>query len=221
MFDITNVMTNVSNSIEININVDIPKEYLEKASILELKDVTFVGSISKVIDYYNIKGLLKGIMILPDDVTLERVSIPFRVEIDTDFWENFETDENNLIIFENNIDLISFLWQNIVLEVPSKVRGKKDEEITLEGDGWRLMTEDEYNKGNNLGLSELKTLLDKRKEWYSWQYHLEKLVKLEEIWEELTIKLLLMDLLNVQIVVQWLDLIELVVNADFIREKKK
>ena len=88
MFDITNVMTNVSNSIEININVDIPKEYLEKASILELKDVTFVGSISKVIDYYNIKGLLKGIMILPDDVTLERVSIPFRVEIDTDFGEN-------------------------------------------------------------------------------------------------------------------------------------
>lgn len=164
MFDITNVMTNVSNSIEININVDIPKEYLEKASILELKDVTFVGSISKVIDYYNIKGLLKGIMILPDDVTLERVSIPFRVEIDTDFGENFETDENNLIIFENNIDLISFLWQNIVLEVPSKVREKKDEEITLEGDGWRLMTEDEYNKGNNLGLSELKTLLDKRKE---------------------------------------------------------
>lgn len=164
MFDITNVMTNVSNSIEININVDIPKEYLEKASILELKDVTFVGSISKVIDYYNIKGLLKGIMILPDDVTLERVSIPFRVEIDTDFGENFETDENNLIIFENNIDLISFLWQNIVLEVPSKVRGKKGEEITLEGDGWRLMTEDEYNKGNNLGLSELKTLLDKRKE---------------------------------------------------------
>lgn len=77
MFDITNVMTNVSNSIEININVDIPKEYLEKTSILELKDVTFVGSISKVIDYYNIKGLLKGIMILPDDVTLERVSIPF------------------------------------------------------------------------------------------------------------------------------------------------
>lgn len=164
MFDITNVMTNVSNSIEININVDIPKEYLEKASILELKDVTFVGSISKVIDYYNIKGLLKGIMILPDDVTLERVSIPFGVEIDTDFGENFETDENNLIIFENNIDLISFLWQNIVLEVPSKVREKKDEEITLEGDGWRLMTEDEYNKGNNLGLSELKTLLDKRKE---------------------------------------------------------
>lgn len=52
MFDITNVMTNVSNSIEININVDIPKEYLEKTSILELKDVTFVGSISKVIDYY-------------------------------------------------------------------------------------------------------------------------------------------------------------------------
>lgn len=164
MFDITNVMTNVSNSIEININVDIPKEYLEKTSILELKDVTFVGSISKVIDYYNIKGLLKGIMILPDDVTLERVSIPFGVEIDTDFGENFETDENNLIIFENNIDLISFLWQNIVLEVPSKVREKKDEEITLEGDGWRLMTEDEYNKGNNLGLSELKTLLDKRKE---------------------------------------------------------
>lgn len=164
MFDITNVMTNVSNSIEININVDIPKDYLEKTSILELKDVTFVGSISKVIDYYNIKGLLKGIMILPDDVTLERVSIPFGVEIDTDFGENFETDENNLIIFENNIDLISFLWQNIVLEVPSKVRGKKYEEITLEGDGWRLMTEDEYNKGNNLGLSELKTLLDKRKE---------------------------------------------------------
>lgn len=125
MFDITNVMTNVSNSIEININVDIPKEYLEKTSILELKDVTFVGSISKVIDYYNIKGLLKGIMILPDDVTLERVSIPFGIEIDTDFGENFETDENNLIIFENNIDLISFYGKILYWKSHLKSEEKK------------------------------------------------------------------------------------------------
>lgn len=164
MFDITNVVTNIDDRIDIDINVNINEEDLKKASILKIKDTIFKGTISKIVDYYNIKGVLKGIMVLPDDVTLDEVDVPFNVEIDTDFDGESGDNENNLIIFENNIDLISFLWQNIVLEVPSKVRSEKDKDIKLQGDGWRLVTEDEYNKGNNLGLSELKTLLSKRKE---------------------------------------------------------
>ncbi len=105
-------------------------------------------------------------MYLPDDITLEEVEVPIKVEIDEIFGQNDTINENNLTILENNIDLISFLWQNIVLEVPSKVRGNNHKDIKSAGEGWRLITEDEYKMGNNLGLEELKTLLNKKEEWF-------------------------------------------------------
>lgn len=164
MFDITNLITNITSQINVDYSFEISEEQLKTTSIIRLNNLNFKGTISKYDEYYNITGLLNGEMILLDDVTLEEVNYKFNIEIDENFDEFSDNLENNLTILENNIDLISFLWQNIVLEVPSKVRKENSEDIKLSGDGWRLMTLDEYKEGNNLGLSGLKTLLDKRKE---------------------------------------------------------
>lgn len=166
MFDISSLANNTKDILKITYNIDIPKEDLDKVGIIRLESVLFTGNITKKDEYYNIKGTLEGKMYLPDDITLEEVEVPIKVEIDEIFGQNDTINENNLTILENNIDLISFLWQNIVLEVPSKVRGNNHKDIKSAGEGWRLITEDEYKMGNNLGLEELKTLLNKKEEWF-------------------------------------------------------
>lgn len=164
MFDISELLLNKNKKIMVEKDIIVEEEELKKANIKQLLDTSFKGEINKIENYYNINGVLSGVMILSDDVTLEDVSYPFTINISEDFGEIEEFSENNLNILENSIDLVSFLWQNIVLEVPSKVRNINTSNVNLQGDGWRLLTEEEYNKGNNLGLSDLKTLLDKRKE---------------------------------------------------------
>ncbi len=164
MFDISLLTNNIKDELEVSLELDIDKKSLDKARIIRLESAKFIGNINKEDEYYNINGILSGIMYLPDDITLKEVGIPFEIAIDENFGENFSENENNLIILENNIDLISFLWQNIVLEVPSKVKADDSKDINISGDGWRLITSDEYKESNNLGLEELKTLLDKKEE---------------------------------------------------------
>ena len=76
-------------------------------------------------------------MLLRDDLTLEEVEYPLNIEVE-------EIIENK----QNILDITDILWQNILVEIPSKVR-KTDEDITLEGDGWRVISEDKYNEERN------------------------------------------------------------------------
>ena len=65
-------------------------------------------------------------------------------------------DENNLEIVRNRLDIQEFLWQNILVEIPLKVISEKNKDLTLKGNGWRLVTEEEINQRNNSPFSELK-----------------------------------------------------------------
>ena len=165
IIDLTSIVTNSVDSIDVDINVNIDRELYKDTEIRNLIDVKFVGKIVKVCDdTYNISGKLTGIMILPDDITLEDVNYSFDTDIDEDIEENCEIDENSLKIIQNRLDITDFLWQNILVEIPSKVKNPKNDNLTLEGNGWRLVTEDEINIGSNSPLSELSKIFDSRKE---------------------------------------------------------
>ena len=88
-------------------------------------------------DNPNLTGKLSGIMILKDDITLEPVEYNFNTELE-------EILEKN----KNILDITDILWQNILVEIPSKVRST-DEDITLEGNGWRVISEEQFNKERN------------------------------------------------------------------------
>ena len=92
-------------------------------------------------------------MILADDITLEDYEYNFTSEIE----ENIEETSINL---QKTLDITDILWQNILIEVPSKVVNEKNKNIKLEGNGWRLISEDDLNNKNN-PLSELEDLLRK------------------------------------------------------------
>ena len=95
-------------------------------------------------------------MVLPDDITLEDVEYNFNSNIEEKFSEFNQNVDNNLKIIQNKLDISEFLWQNILVEIPLKVKNEKNNNLTLKGDGWRLITEEELNKSNNSPFSELK-----------------------------------------------------------------
>ena len=136
--DITKLLTHYIDTIEINEEVKIPDNILENSLITKLENIKLDGELFlNEDDNLNLTGKLSGIMILRDDITLEPVEYKFETEIE----EILEKSKNIL-------DITDILWQNILVEIPSKVRST-DEDINLEGDGWRVISEEQFQKERN------------------------------------------------------------------------
>lgn len=147
----------VSKGKKININneVNISNELLSTSTIRRLYNVHFNGYIDKLIDdTYELVGTLSGTMIIPDDITLEDFEYNFTSEIE----ENIDETRIN---FQKTLDITEDLWQNILVEIPLKAVNEKNKNIKLEGDGWRLISEDELANTKNNPLSSLEDLLRK------------------------------------------------------------
>ena len=164
--DLTKLVINLCEEISLDEEVNIPVDYLCSSEIRALKDVWFKGSITKLYDEgYSIEGVLSGSMVLPDAITLEDVDYKFSTNISEEFDEFGTKNENNLKIIKNTLDITEFLWQNILVEIPLKVVSEKNKDLKLEGDGWRLITEEELSLGsNNSPFSELEEKFNSRKE---------------------------------------------------------
>lgn len=157
--DLTKLITNIEEEIDINVDLEFNESKLQETSIKRLEKVTFSGFVTKLYNNdYQISGCLSGTMILPDDITLEEVEYKFSTQIEEEFSEFNENDDNNLKIIQNRLDISEFLWQNILVEIPLKVVNEKNKNLTLKGDGWRLISEEELKKdlNNNSPFSELK-----------------------------------------------------------------
>ena len=134
--NITPLLTNSVSTLKINnVEITIPKEIFLGSLIDELKNITLNAEI-KFDEEYNLllTGKMKGIMILKDDITLLPVEYNFTSELEEVLDKN-----------KNTIDLTEILWQNILVEIPSKVRST-DEDVELSGDGWRVISEKKYQE---------------------------------------------------------------------------
>ena len=136
--DLTKLLTNQTSTITINESVNIPVELIKDSLIDNLENVLLIG---KIIfdeeDNLVLTGNIKGTMILKDDITLEPVKYNFDTEIEEILNKN-----------QNILDITEILWQNILVEIPSKVRAT-NEDIELNGDGWRVISEDKFNEERN------------------------------------------------------------------------
>ena len=82
IIDITKLKQSLLTSIEVNEDVFVSKEELNKVNIIDLKDTKVTGYISKDdTDSYNLDLVLDGILVLPDSVSLNPVDVPFSTEI--------------------------------------------------------------------------------------------------------------------------------------------
>lgn len=136
--DITKLLTGYIDTIELNGEIKISKDLIESSLITELKNINITGEIFlDEEDNLNLTGKLSGTMILKDDITLAPVEYEFTTELE-------EILEKN----QNILDITEVLWQNILVEIPSKVRST-DEDINLEGNGWRVISEEQFMKERN------------------------------------------------------------------------
>lgn len=148
IIDLTKLIINNVDVLNIDTSVSYSDEQLERVSIRKLKDTNFNGKIRKLYDdEYELEGVLSGVMVLGDDITLEDVDYEFNVSILDNFGEKLDGEsDNNLQIINNTLDISEFLWQNIVLEIPSKIVNEKNRHYNLKGNGWRFVTEEELEK---------------------------------------------------------------------------
>ena len=147
----------VSKGKKINIDneVNISEELLSTSTIRRLYNVHFNGYIDKLIDdTYELVGTITGTMIIPDDITLEDFEYNFTSEIE----ENIDETRIN---YQKSIDITEDLWQNILVEIPLKAVNDKNKNIKLEGDGWRLISEEDLENTKNNPLSGLEEMLRK------------------------------------------------------------
>ena len=127
---------NYKDKIDINEKVDIPSDYYTKMNIESLSNVMVNGEITLNNDEYYVYLYLSGTMMLHDSITYDIIPYNFDVKIEESLEKTLKT-----------LDLISFLWHYIILEVP--LRFTNSEEISIVNDNYRVISEEEYKKRNN------------------------------------------------------------------------
>ncbi len=142
MIDLKKVV--LTNNMDLKIDQDVTFD-LDLYHIPELKDlrkVHFIGRLYETdLEEIVISGTLSGDIIVLDAISLEEKTLPFSKEIEENLLEEEESSKNY-------IDILDVLWQNIVLEVPSRYTDITDYS-KYQGDGWRLISEEELKNESN------------------------------------------------------------------------
>lgn len=146
------------DSLKLDESINFEGYDLKSVGIEELKDVKLNGSVKiNIADEVILKANLSGTMILLDAIDSSEIEYPFNIEIEENLTDN---DEYNLEKAQNTLDIMNILWQNIVLEVPMRVVKKENENVSLQGEGWELISDD--TKKVDPRLSPLMDLLNRK-----------------------------------------------------------
>lgn len=126
------------NEIDLESDISFDESYYINSGIRDVKNFHVLGKVS--IDYNDDIILSLGVcgdFILPCAVTLDDVLYPIDVKID----ENIGKFENFYNKNKNTLDILPFIWENIVTEVPIRVVKDNIEDIKLSGDGWEVVSD--------------------------------------------------------------------------------
>lgn len=160
IIDLSSLKNNIDNKIDIDENYSFTKEQLENTEIRALDNVSIKGSITKdVMNNYYLNLNISGSMVLPCSVTLKDVLYPFECEIDGQIDEIMQEIDEFSKKVENSLDIFPIIWENILMEIPMKVVSEDAANYKIEGNGWKLITEDDVHEEMNPELAKLKDLL--------------------------------------------------------------
>lgn len=141
MIDLTQLYSANINKISLDGVYDIPNEIINDKRIHELSKIELKNSnIENIEDDFYIYGNIIGKMKITDSISSKDVWYEFNVEFNEKLDDFIEKNKNSL-------DIIEFLWQNIVLEVPLRYSEVTNYE-EYQGDGWKLVSEEELVNNN-------------------------------------------------------------------------
>ena len=137
--DIRELLQGKTDKLEINEDFFFTKDWYQNTDIIELKNVHFTGNLKRYLDdSFFLEGEYSGDMILKDSISLEDVTYHFSNQLEEEVTEKVKN-------IENTLDILSVLWENIVLEVPIRFSAVSDYS-KYQGNGWHLVSEEEYEK---------------------------------------------------------------------------
>lgn len=142
--DITELINGSRDKIEVNDVINFDKEIFKNTDIIKLDNISLNGNI--YVDNANIYHIdidVNGIMVLPCSITLKPVDYKFSCKVEEEYDETELSNMKNNKNLKNSIDILPIIWENIVLEIPLKVLSSDAYDTKLEGDGWKLITDQE------------------------------------------------------------------------------
>ena len=141
--DITRLQNRSTNEFLYKNTIVLDEALYKNTDIRKLSPVEVSADIKRITDTsYKMSLEIKGEMTLPCSITLNDVIYPFDIKTEVKLSNEDEEDEE---IIQNNIDIISIIWQNIVLEIPLRVVSEDANNSPVSGEGWKLIREDESN----------------------------------------------------------------------------
>ena len=153
VIDLMPLINRTKDLIEFNFKYIFDNDVLKNTSIVNIEEVIVNGDISKSGEVYDLNLNIVTNLTLQDSVSLDNIVYPVNLFVSKTIETNEESEEYYKI-FENTLDIIPIVWENIVLEVPLRIV-KEEKDTILSGDGWSL------NKiETEKPLSDLKELLD-------------------------------------------------------------
>lgn len=137
--NIRELLQGKTDKLEINEDFFFTKDWYQNTDIIELKNVHFTGNLKRYLDdSFFLEGEYSGDMILKDSISLEDVTYHFSNQLEEEVTEKVKN-------IENTLDILSVLWENIVLEVPIRF-SEVSHYSKYQGNGWHLVSEEEYEK---------------------------------------------------------------------------
>lgn len=144
--DITRLQNRSINEFLYKNTIVLDEALYKNTDIRKLSPVEVSADIKRITDTsYKMSLEIKGEMTLPCSITLNDVIYPFDIKTEVKLSNEDEEDEEYVKIIQNNIDIISIIWQNIVLEIPLRVVSEDANNSPVSGEGWKLIREDESN----------------------------------------------------------------------------
>ena len=151
--DLSKLIYNNAYKLPVEGEIIIPDDMLVNTDIRRISPDKVIGYVYNNEEELELSITIKGTMVLPCARTLKDVNYPFNIEINDVIGQN---SDNSLEINQNTLDIFPIVWQNILVDVPLRVLAPDAEEESIEGDGWRLITEDDKKEEIDPRLSKLK-----------------------------------------------------------------
>ena len=130
---------------------------LEGTGVTSIDNVSINGVITlNALNEIRLNFDVEGVMIIPCAITLKPVEYPFSIKIEGDLEEIAEENPEKYINSKNSLDILPIIWENILMEIPMKVVSDDISDAKLEGDGWKVIEDDEPSL--NPELQKLKDL---------------------------------------------------------------
>ena len=143
----SDLMRNPHVHIDEDVEID-PAVFETNTRINSVKDVHVSGSGYLEGTYRFYADLrISGVMLCPDAITNLEIEVPFETDAQEyySFEEGDDNDDSVRIVTDEVIDLLPAVIDAVMLEVPLQVTEAAAEDYPS-GDGWRVISEEEYEK---------------------------------------------------------------------------